>query len=245
MKIVKLIMSFFVLMLAGILISYADIKSNNEYDKLMETFNNTQADFKFYNIKANATIDYDITKNEMRDICIETINNLGLEESNIKWNENWNKDENQIYAQVKTNEKNISIIGIKRNAQESYIIVDILENKVYKSIVDIYKILENTLNKYTSQVDINTCISGEYTKKLQMNKYDDILEKILYNMNAEQIDRVEEENFVSITAYSKILHGNYLEYLGNKVNLNIGMRYSEGDEKTLIYIATPIIKLDY
>ncbi len=245
MKIVKLIMSFFILMLAGILISYADIKSNSEYDKLMETFNNTQANFKFYDIKANATINYDITKNEMRDICIETINNLGLEESNIKWNENWNKDEKQIYAQVKTNEKTISIIGIKRNNKESYIIVDILENKVYKSIVDIYTILRNTLDKYTSQVDINTCISGEYTKKLKINKYDDILEKILYNMNAEQIDRVEEENFVSITAYSKILHGNDLKYLGNKINLNIGMRYSEDDEKTLIYIATPIIKLDY
>ena len=155
------------------------------------------------------------------------------------------RDEKQIYAQVKTNEKTISIIGIKKNNKESYIIVDILENKVYKSIVDIYTILRNTLDKYTSQVDINTCISGEYTKKLKINKYDDILEKILYNMNAEQIDRVEEENFVSITAYSKILHGNYLKYLGNKINLNIGMRYSEDDEKTLIYIATPIIKLDY
>jgi len=232
-------------MLAGILISYADIKSNNEYDKLIETFNNTQANFKFYNIKANGTINYDISKNDMRDICIEIINNLGLEESNIKWEENWNNKEKQVYAQINTGEKSISIIGVKKNSKESYIIVDILENKVYKSIVDIYTILENTLEKHTSQLDINTCISGEYTKKLQMNKYDEILEKILYNMNAEQIDKVEEENFVSITAYSKILHGNCLKYLGNKINLNIGMRYSEGDEKTLIYIATPIIKLDY
>ena len=245
MKIVKLTMSFFLLMLAGMLISYADIKLNNEYDKLIETFNETQANFKFYNIKANGTINYDISQNDMRDICIEIINNLGLEESNIKWEENWNKKENQIYAQVKMDDENISIICIKKNSTESYIIVDILENKVYKSIVDIYTILENTLEKHTSQMDINTCISGEYTKKLQINKYDDILEKILYNMNAEEIDRIEEENFVSITAYSKILNGNYLEYLGNKINLNIGMRYSEDEDKTLIYIATPIIKLDY
>ncbi|MBQ6631154.1 MAG: YwmB family TATA-box binding protein, partial [Romboutsia sp.] len=34
-------------------------------------------------------------------------------------------------------------------------------------------------------------------------------------------------------------------YLGNKINLNIGIRYSEDEDKTLIYIATPIIKLDY
>ncbi|HSQ87318.1 YwmB family TATA-box binding protein [Romboutsia sp.] len=245
MKLVKLTISFFLLMLAGMLISYADIKSNNEYYKLIETFNDTQANFKFYNIKANGAINYNISKNDMRDICIEIINNLGLEESNIKWEENWNKKENQIYAQVKTDKETISIIGIKKNNTESYIIVDILENKVYKNIVDIYTVLENTLNKHTYQLDINTCISGEYTKKLQINKYDDILQKILYNMNAEEIDRVEEENFVSITAYSEILNENYLEYLGNKTNLNIGMRYSEDDDKTLIYIATPIIKLDY
>lgn len=245
MKPFKIIISFIVLMLMGMLISYADIKSNNEYYKLIETFNNTQANFKFYNIKANALIDYNISKTQMRDICIEIVNNLGLEESNIKWEESKNKQENQIYAQIKSDERNVSIICIKKNEKESYVIVDILENKVYKSIVDIYTILEETLNKHTPQVDINTCISGEYTKKLQINKYDDILDKILYNMNAEEIDRIEEENFVSITAYSKILSENYLEYLGNKINLNIGMRYSEDEDKTLIYIATPIIKLDY
>ncbi len=61
-------------------------------------------------------------------------------------------------------------------------------------------------------------------------------------MSAEEIDRVESENMVSITAYSELFDENYLEYLGNKINLNIGIRYSEDDDKTLIYIATP---LDY
>ena len=109
----------------------------------------------------------------------------------------------------------------------------------------IYTILEKSLYKYSNVVDISTCISGEFYKKSQFNKYDDILEKILYNMNAEEIDRIENENMISITAYSKLLDKNYLEYLGNKINLNIGIRYSEDEDKTLIYIATPIIKLDY
>ena len=64
-------------------------------------------------------------------------------------------------------------------------------------------------------------------------------------MNAEEIDRIENDNMVSVTAYSKFLEDNYLEYLGNQINLNIGIRYSEDEDKTLIYIATPIIKLDY
>ncbi len=204
MKIVKIIASFFILMLIGIFISYGDT-DNSGYDKLLETFNNTQADFKFYNIKANGLINYDITKNEIKDICIDIINDLGLEESDIKWEEKWGEKEKQIYIQSNTLDKSISIIGIKKSSNESYIIVDILDNKVYN----------------------------------------DILQEILYNMCAEEIDRVENENMVSITAYSKLLEENYLEYLGNKINLNIGIRYSEDDDKTLIYIATPIIKLDY
>lgn len=244
MKIVKIIASFFILMLIGIFISYGDT-DNSGYDKFLETFNNTQADFKFYNIKANGLINYDITKNEIKDICIDIINDLGLEESDIKWEEKWGEKEKQIYIQSNTLDKSISIIGIKKSSNESYIIVDILDNKVYKDIVDIYTILEKSLYKYSNIVDISTCISGEFYKKLQFDKYDDILQEILYNMCAEEIDRVENENMISITAYSKLLEENYLEYLGNKINLNIGIRYSEDDDKTLIYIATPIIKLDY
>ena len=244
MKIIKITVSFFILMLIGMFISYGD-NENSEYDKLLDTFNNTQAKFKFYNIKANGLINYDITKNEIKDICIDIINDLGLEECDIKWEEKWDNQENQIYIQSNTLEKSISIIGIKKNSKESYIIVDILDNKVYKKIVDIYTILEKSLYKYSSNIDISTCISGEFYKKIQFNKYNDILEEILYNMNAEEIDRIENDNMVSVTAYSKFLEDNYLEYLGNQINLNIGIRYSENDDKTLIYIATPIIKLDY
>ena len=244
MKIIKIIVSFFILMLIGMFISYGD-NENSEYDKLLDTFNNTQAKFKFYNIKASGVINYDITKNEIKDICIDIINDLGLEESNIKWEEKWDNQENQIYIQSKSSEKSISIIGIKKNSKESYIIVDILDNKVYKNIVDIYTILEKSLYKYSSNIDISTCLSGEFYKKIQFNKYNDILEEILYNMNAEEIDRIENDNMVSVTAYSKFLEDNYLEYLGNQINLNIGIRYSEDEDKTLIYIATPIIKLDY
>ena len=244
MKIIKVIASFFILMLIGIFISYGD-NDNSEYNKLLDTFNNTQAQFKFYNIKANGFIDYDITKNEIKDICIDIINDLGLEESDIKWEEKWNSQEKQIYIESKIQEKSISIIGIKKNSSESYIIIDILENNVYKNIVDNYTIIEKSLYKYSNTVDITTCISGEFYKKLQFDKYNDILEKILYNMNAEEIDRVENNNMVSVTAYSEFLDENYLEYLGSKINLNIGIRYSEDEDKTLIYIATPIIKLDY
>ena len=64
-------------------------------------------------------------------------------------------------------------------------------------------------------------------------------------MNAKEIDKIRQNGLISVTAYSNLLTENDLEYLEDKINLNIGIRYSEDDDKTLIYIATPIIKLDY
>ncbi len=129
--------------------------------------------------------------------------------------------------------------------EEYNIIIDISSNKLYKSIVDIYRKLDSNLSNYSDDVDICVCIVGEYTKRLQMYKYNEILEKLLYNMNANIIDEVKDDNFISITSYSKILRTNSLEYLDDKINLNIAVRYSETEDRTLIYIATPIIKLDY
>ncbi len=245
MKNIKYITLFISLVLLGAMSSYAEIKLDNSYNRFLEAFESTQADFKFYNIKANAPIDYDISKDEIKSICLDIINDLGMEESNVKLEDKWNNNEKQIYIQAENDNTSISVIGIKKNSSESYIMVDILDNKVYKNIVDIYAILKNSLDKFSYQAEIYTCIAGEYSKKLQIDKYNDILDEILYNMNAEVIEKVQEENFLSITAYSKVLKENYLECFGNKINLNIGIRYSEDDERTLIYIATPIIKLDY
>ncbi|MGL5693180.1 MAG: YwmB family TATA-box binding protein [Peptostreptococcaceae bacterium] len=245
MKKIKYIIFFIVLVMLGAMSSYADIKLDNSYEKFIQTFEDTQAEFKLYSIKANADINYDITKDEIKSACINLITDLGMEESNINIEDKWDKNEKQIYAHAESDIGSISIVAIKKNDSESYIMVDILHNKVYKNIVDIYNILEKTLSEYSEQVKIYTCIAGEYGKKLQNDKYDDILDEILYNMNAEVIEKVQEENFLSVTAYSKVFKENYLESLGKKINLNIGIRYSENDEKTLIYIATPIIKLDY
>ena len=244
-KIIIYMSIFIILIMLGVISADANNTLDNSYGTFLETFESTDAKFKFYNIKANVTINYDIDKDDIKSACLDVINDLGMEESNFNIEENWTKNEQQIYAKAYNENLSISIVGIKKSKDESYLIVDILDNKVYKNIVDIYAILKNSLSIYSDTVEIYTCIAGEYSKKLQIYKYDDILDKILYNMNAEVVDKVQEENFLSITAYSKILKENYLECLGNKINLNIGIRYSENDDKTLIYIATPIIKLDY
>ena len=227
--------------LCSVAMIYGETRQSQWIDKFIDSFELTNSNFKFYNIKANMMIEKDIDMKELQDICLLIAQNLTDNEDEVCLK----TEKSQVYVNYNDKNTGISIVGIKKNAKESYIIVDILNNKVYKNIENIYTKLENELSEYSNDVDINVCIAGEYTKKLQKAKISDILQKILYNMYAEKISDIEEENFLSVNAYSKLLKENNLKYLDREINLNIGIRYSEDDDKTMIYIATPIIKIDY
>lgn len=240
--------SIVLILFFGIINSYAGYSENYGYDKLINTFENSNAEFKYYNMKASITIDKDLNIQEMKDIAIELNQELGFNENGVKLSQLTEDGLNQIYAQSNKDNINMSVIienNSKENKGESYIIVDINENKVYKNIVGNYAKLQKSLAKYSDKVDIYTCLIGEYDKKISLNRCNNIVTNILNNFNAKEIERIEDDNFMSITAYSKKLNGTNIEYLGKKINLNIGMRYSEYDQKTLIYVATPLIKLDY
>ena len=243
MKLFKSRICLFVIVLSlfSIITVYGQSTKTEWIPKFIESFEMTDSNFKFYNIKSSVMIEKDIDIKELEDICVGIAQNLGYntDELCVK------TQKTEIYVNYNDKNTGISIVGVKKNSKEFYIIVDILNNKVYKNIENIYLRLENELKKYSSDVEINICIAGEYTKKLQKGKINDILQKMLYNMYAEKIDSIEEENFLSVNAYSKLLNENNLKYLNREMNLNIGIRYSEDDDRTMIYIATPIIKIDY
>ncbi|WP_455539660.1 YwmB family TATA-box binding protein [Terrisporobacter sp.] len=245
MKAIKFIAIFLLLFVLGMFISYADVKCNNWTDNFIKAFEQTNSKFKFYDIKINSVVSNEKSQEYIKNICIDAVNCLGINKDNIKWTIRQENNNIKIYAKVKDNNYTVSFTAIKKNDEECYIIIDILSNKVYKRIVDTYQNLYELLNKHSNSLENSLCIVGEYTKNLQLYKSNDILEDILYNMNAKEIDKIKDKKFISVTAYSNLLAENDLEYLGNKINLNIGIRYSENEDKTLIYIATPIIKLDY
>lgn len=244
MKVIKIVTTFLLLFILGIFTSYANVKYNNWTDNFIKTFGKTNANFQFYNIKINCMLSEITDKKQIENMCTNIVNSLNLNTNKVKWKEE-NDNGFKICAQAQDDSFSVSFTAIKKNNKEYYIIIDILNNKVYKNIVDIYQTLNYVINKYSNDVDIYLCVVGEYTKNLQSYKSSDILENILYNMNAKEIDRVKADDLISVTAYSDLLAENDLDYLENKINLNIGLRYSENEDKTLIYMATPIIKLDY
>ena len=148
-----------------------NVKYNSWTGNFIEAFEQTDADFKFYNIKINSIASNEESEEDIKNMFIDVVKCFHIDENKIKWNIKKEENTMKIYTNIKDNSYSISFVAIKKNNKEYYIIIDILNNKLYKNIVDIYKTLYNLINKYSYDVEISTCIVGEYTKNLQQQNF--------------------------------------------------------------------------
>ena len=84
MKVIKFVTTFLLLISLRIFISYADIKYNNWTSNFVETFEETNAKFKFYDIKINYTINGNLSENEVQNMFINLAESLNVDEKKIK-----------------------------------------------------------------------------------------------------------------------------------------------------------------
>lgn len=219
------------------------------YDKLLNSFQKTNANFEEYNVNGHALInDKFFSFSEMEIAADKIIKEFNLDSNKLKYVKT-NKDKfRQLYIYEENKRENGILIIVEseicENIKETHIIVDISKNEVYKDIVENYAKIENALSSYSTNLDIYSCITGSFKGMISNNNYDRITKNVLYNMNGKEIERIEEKDLLSVTAYSNELK-DYIKYNSNKVNLNVSLRYSEYDDKTFIYIGTPLIILEY
>ena len=72
MKSVKFITTFLLLFVLSIFISYANIEGNNWTDNFIETFKQTNAKFKYYDIKINSTVSNEKTEKDIKNMQLDS-----------------------------------------------------------------------------------------------------------------------------------------------------------------------------
>ncbi|MDR0879089.1 MAG: YwmB family TATA-box binding protein [Clostridioides sp.] len=246
MRKLQIIIMAVVLLSVGGFTSYADLKLNSNHAYLNRELGKVGAECVQFNTKINSQLYDDLTKEELENILTESAEIFDEGGRDTEKSTLWSEKEKKVAVEIHKAGIDISMKIIKKNAKETYATVDITEDKVYKHIDGKYVELEKLLKYSSKDIKIYSCIVGKYKKKLQYVKNDDILAEILYNMNAEEIQRIDNSNILSVVAYGKLVRcDNELNYLGKKINLNIAIRDKEDTGETYIYISSPIIKIDY
>ena len=134
--------------------------------------------------------------------------------------------------------------GSPKEPDENHILVDIIQDLSVTDFEITRRCTEQVFRKHKIKPDVNSCITGSFEGKLSQEEMDDICRMIFKGADAMKIDGIKDGNLISVTAYSPSIRS-YIKVKDNRVNLNIAIRYNSYEDKTYLWLATPVITTEY
>lgn len=140
----------------------------------------------------------------------------------------------------------IIIESFRNNDQEerTYISVIAVFEGLNKNLFKNRQYLEEYYAKISLPVELDIVVIGNLAGKVSKELADSIINKFLKAIDASEVESVKNQEMISISAYSRKID-DYITSGGNRINVQIGMRYSQYFDKTYIWIGTPIIPFEY
>ncbi|MDF2988915.1 MAG: hypothetical protein K0R50_4425 [Eubacterium sp.] len=136
-----------------------------------------------------------------------------------------------------------SIVGNKTGNGDKYITIDATET-VNGSALLLRDKIEDVFSKYELKAVVNSCITGTYEGNLQDSQLENICRKILDDSDAKKVDSLRQENIISVSAFSPMIEDK-LSIDGKNVNLSLAIRYNKIENKTYLWVATPVVNTEY
>lgn len=136
-----------------------------------------------------------------------------------------------------------SIVGNKTGAGDKYITVNANETASGSALLLREKIEKVFTGRGLKPV-VNSCITGTYEGNLQDSQLENICRKILNDSDARKIDSLRQENIISVSAFSPMIKDK-LSVDGKEINLSLAIRYNKLENKTYLWVATPVVNSEY
>lgn len=130
--------------------------------------------------------------------------------------------------------------------QKKIVSVYVTEDLKCSKLEGTTKTIVNVFKKYKINPNINSCLSGIYDGKLSTERSKDISSNILSVVSAKEVEGIHDNNLISVSAYSPFISSSdSINVNGKKINLNIAIRYNSYENRTYIWLATPVITTEY
>ena len=144
----------------------------------------------------------------------------------------------QILNMTLTVEKNDS------GGKEKVISGTITQDMSNGGIEETSRKIKEVFNSYKVSPKLNTCIVGAFDGRLDDAEMNDIASRVFKEAEAKKVEGMRDEKLISVSAYSPSI-GESIKINGRKVNLNLAMRFNNNEDKTYIWLATPVITKEY
>jgi hypothetical protein len=134
--------------------------------------------------------------------------------------------------------------NIDGGSGETSLFINLIKRAQFVEINDIIEKVESLFNEYDKPVNITTCIIGTFDGDINLEEKEKRILNVTKLVKGKIVERYSEDDILSFSIYTPYIE-EYI-YTGNKkMNLNIATRYNEYENKTYIWIGTPIITIGY
>ena len=129
-------------------------------------------------------------------------------------------------------------------AANQYVYVNITVNNDMDCASSYRELVEGVFDAMGIQGNVNMNLVGSLEGALNNIEKNELADGLLDRLDAKVVTENRDNDIFTIYAYSKGA-GSYITIGGNKINMNIAIGYDEEQDRTKVYLASPINSLDY
>lgn len=240
-------------------------KKNSESDVLSLMLKELKGEFLEGDLNMGTIIlDRFISKQAIEEIGEEIKIKLGLLGEELDPNRDGKDLEEKYYSKESIYEENFNHLAIygydfeenpitimissyfdpESNIGETTLFINLIKGGKNFNISGIIERIESIFNKFSKSVEITTCIIGTIDGRLKDSDLKKAVNKTMKRVKGKVVEEYFDSSISSYTAFSPLIE-NFIFSGEKKVNLNLAIRYNEYDNKTYIWIGTPIITTGY
>ncbi|MGD8190331.1 YwmB family TATA-box binding protein [Brevibacillus ginsengisoli] len=140
----------------------------------------------------------------------------------------------------------LRLIGVPQNDKfHTYVVVGLKGKRIHAQDMEKFRDQITALFKKASRIpQFSTCIRGIYSDKLSVDQQEDKIHEVLAALQANEIERLQDETVLSISAYTELWNP-AITTGQHKMNLQVATHLDSLDSITRITVGTPIITAEY
>ncbi|HHW68357.1 MAG: hypothetical protein PWP07_51 [Epulopiscium sp.] len=145
---------------------------------------------------------------------------------------------------AKTTVKLETIKYEEQNSASTYVVIDMILYGQYNSIPYLKEEIDSIFSENNIKPTTNITIAGTLKDVLSKEEKEKIAKNIMKDIGAKIEETYETDEIYSVYGYTRLID-DWLISNGKKINVNLAFHYNEYEGSTYLYLATPVITVDY
>lgn len=242
----QLLTYIFIFLLSITIVFGNSIETMNPANVVKEALKEVEAEFDHVNINSYVVLSNEfLTIDNSSKICNDISEKLDMKETNISKEESEDLNLITLTGILQEGIHGTIIMQSSRygDFKESSIVIDIIGTTEEYDIAGLCDKIREMLNAY-GDAKLNINLAGCYDGFVENNELKEKINRAFQKAGAKEIEGIEDDELISITGYTPKIEET-IKYCGKTANINIAARFNSYEDKTYIWIGTPLIVLEY